>query len=301
MNAGSLNNLLVEGLKTGRAQGIKTLLDLGQGPFVLIDYVERHHNLMAADEPITARRSIWFWIHQAPIAEAVELCWDARFHRELSALGERSKAELLNQAMDEALQGALSSGHFAPWMASWEAASGYVRPMAPDALLDRGALLTAFRRGLIAHGEGSVGLLEEMNAQSHLTTSDMQAWFKAGDYLPELVSKAFPKLLQASLDIGGTPPSSALKAALSCAEANLGNVLEQGAGEYMMNEHGNRVVACMKTLAASSPDYRLPEGLSKSCLASLDLPTEALIPLRDMALSLTWTGVAVSPSRRHRF
>ena len=293
--------MMVDGLRTGRAKGIKTLLDLGQGPFVTIDYVEQPTDVFEAREPVTNRRSIWFWIHQAPLSEAVELCWTERLERELLAMGPRSRAEALTKALDEALQAALSSGQNAPWMVSWESSLAYVKPMDMDALLDRPALLTLFRRGLVGYGDRAVPLLMEMNAQSHVNTGDMRAWFGAGDYLPDLVRRAFPGLLQGSLDIGGTPEVADLQEALSVAELELGGALEKSTAEYTMDNHGNRLLACLKALAAVQTDYTLPEDLSKKCLAATELPKDDLVRLRETALGMSWSGSKISAPRRSRF
>lgn len=290
----SFNNLLVENLKTGKVNTIKTLLELGTGPFVLLDHVEHSHNVIQSQAPNVATRSVWFWIHQAPIADAVEFCWENRLEREWAGLKPRAKARMVAEALEDATHAALSSQQFAPWMASWERLLNHVVPLDPASLLNREALLNQVKQASLRYGEKASPLLLSLNAEGHLVSADVQKWFRDPSYLFEIVNKAFPQLLQALVDVGGSPKG--LLEAIGQAESVVEHSIREGIGFWSHDDHhGSRQVKCLRVLLTQqSQPYEMSPGLRESIqgLQKNDWDAPSLSELKELMLTSSLLSVA---------
>lgn len=301
----SFNNLLVENLKTGKVNTIKTLLELGTGPFVLLDHVEHSLNVIQSQAPSVATRSVWFWIHQAPIADAVEFCWENRLEREWAGLKPRARATAVTEALEDATHAALSSGQFAPWMASWERLLNHVMPLDPASLLNREALLNQVKQASLRYGDRASDLLLSLNAEGHLVSADVQKWFREPRYIFDVVDKAFPQLLQALVDVGGSPKG--LLEAIVQAESVVEASIREGIGFWSHDEHqGSRQVKCLRVLLSQlSQSYQMSPGLRESIqgLKKSDWDAPSLSELKGLMLTSSLLEVpsrdtAKGPSRK---
>lgn len=284
----SLNNLLVENLKTGKGGSIKTLLEMGQGPFVTLDYVERSSDIIHQQGSQVATQTIWFWIHQAPIADAVEFCWSHRLERQLSGLSPSARASLLTNAMEDAAHAALSSQHAEAWLHSWERVQSYVKPFDADALLDRQGLLNGVKNMAIQYGDSSAFWLLAMNHAGFLVRPDVQRWFSDGFSLGEVIQKAYPELLQALLDIGDRPVD--LLQCTQKAEESLLLTLLEGSQLWEHDQgFGRRQFTCLKVLVSHWEDprsYQVSAQLRQT-ISGLDVSawrSEELAGLKDFLL-----------------
>ncbi len=296
----SLNNLLVENLKTGKVGTIKTLLEMGTGPFVTLDYVENTTDVIRQQQPHVATQTIWFWIHQAPLSDAVEFCWSHRLERELSGMSRNAKAEVLTRAMEDAAQAALSSQNAEGWLASWERVQAHVSPFDPDALLDRQGLLAIVKRSALQYGDASAPWLLAMNQAGHLVRLDVQRWFSDGESLDDVLRKAYPDLLQVLLDIGDRPAD--LKRLTEKAESVLEPTLSQPVFWQSDEDFGPRQLKCLKVMRShweDPRDYRVSDSL-RQAIASLDsssVGAPCLSQLKDFLLEVTLEA-PVSPRAR---
>jgi hypothetical protein len=300
----SLNNLLVENLKTGKVGTIKTLLEMGTGPFVTLDYVENTTDVIRQQQPHVASQTIWFWIHQAPRPDAVEFCWSNRLERELSGMSRNAKAALLTQAMEDAAQAALSSQNAEGWLASWERVQAHVSPFDPDALVDRQGLLAIVKRSALQYGDASASWLLAMNQAGHLVRLDVQRWFSDGESLGEVLNKAYPDLLQVLLDIGDRPTD--LAQWTEKAEGLLVSGLDQPFFWESDEHFGPRQLKCLKVLKShwEQPlDYRPSDSLRQAVIGldSSSVGAAGLSQLKDFLLEATLeTPVSPRPRRASR-
>lgn len=302
----SFNNLLVENLKTGKVNAIKTLLEMGQGPFIPLDYVQHPTSVIDRQNSEVATQTIWFWIHQAPIAEAVEFCWANRLERELAGMPQSARASLLSNAMEDAGHAALSSQNFAGWLVTWEQVQNYIKPCEPDSLLDRKGLLNGVKGLAIQYGDKSVPWLLAMNTSGHLVRPDVQRWFSDGSSVDEVVRKAYPELLQTLLDVGGSPKG--IEGVTRKAETGLISTLTNGAGCWESSDaFGSRQLNCLKTLVAYWEEphaYKMSPDLRNaiSAVEGKNFPRDAISSLKDFVLQSSFEQVeAQSKGRRPRF
>lgn len=296
----SLNNLMVENLRTGKDGAIKTLVGMGQGPFVTLDYVEASRNVAESATTGVTTRSIWFWIHQAPLADAVAFCWDHRLERDLAALPPKRKADTVLRALEEATAAALGSGHVAPWLLSWERLQAHAKPFEPGAWIDRTALVAVLGAGVLAHGDRSVALLIAADAGGQLVRADVQHWTREPSFLRDVVARGYPDLLQALIDLGGVPAPPDLAHLTATAEQELAGVLRADSGLWTHEDFGRRRFECLRVLVQTQSGYRMDEDLVQAVAERAGSLSGEGAALREFALSHRLGSPVTAPAGSRR-
>lgn len=309
MTLDSVNNLFVDGLCRGNPAAVETLLALGYGAFVDIDRVEIDHDLIRGADSRIQRHSLWFWIHQAPQADAVALCWDKRMGRELEGLLPQKRAELLLRALTEAFEAGVGSAQWAPCLETWERLLEWVE--APPARWNRDHMLTVLRQQLLRHGDRAAPLLLALNQEGHVVQRDASAWLGpvAPDALMETaLQRGYPALVQALLDVAG--PAGLHPQWLDAVDSALAQALSdpQWASAEVWANGGARLVACANAVLPYANSPRMPIALAQAVAWALDSgsPTHhapGVAALRHWALQRQWEPEAVpteAPRRRAR-
>lgn len=194
----TINNFLVDSLRTGKGSVVSALFGLGQGPFVDLDLVEVDPDVLSSRPPVVTRQSVWAWIHQAPLADAVEVCWKVRLARELEGLPTYERSELLLKSYTQAIESALGSSQSVPLLASWRFFMHYATQ--EENRFDRALMLRVLGNRFCRFGDSGAAVLLALKDDGAISRPDFRKWLSDD---PKTLEKAlgagFPALTEALL------------------------------------------------------------------------------------------------------
>lgn len=245
----SFNNLLVRSLRKGSAEAVDSLLSMGQGPSVILDWVEPNQQSLTSAQaiPRVASRSIWFWVHQAPVPAASQRCWEGWFLRELGMLPTPKMDQRLKFLFGEAVDASLSSGEFSPLLETWpqmlelsEAVEGsWNNPRALRVLASK----------ICSYPTAAPRLLELLELEGLASRSDVLAWAKDASGPWDLsVSRAHPGLLQSLCDMCSPVPKHLLVRLEERGLNSLADCMGAGVGVWNNEDAGRRAVDCLEVI-----------------------------------------------------
>lgn len=119
----NLNNLLVHHLMRGEKKAIESLRPLINNPFYTLDLVKENEEDLLSRQPSipdTERQTVLYWIHQAPIADAAEYCWEEWLFPTIESLQSIKQLEYIIAIANETFKSGWVSGQPQPILTSWE-------------------------------------------------------------------------------------------------------------------------------------------------------------------------------------
>lgn len=246
--ATSFNNWLVESLRQGSPQAVDTLMAMGQGPSVLLDWVEPMQQDVASctpPSPTVASQSIWFWVHQAPTSAAAVRCWEGWLLRELAQLPTPKIDLRLKSLFGEAVLASLSSGQFIPLLETWartlefsEAVGG--RWSNEHALRTLGGQVCAYPQT----SPDLIGLLE---LEGLLDRAGALGWARNGSEVWTTAAKmALPGVFDALLDVGSPVPRSMLVRMEAQLLQTMESLIKAGPGAGQHENMLERTLDCLE-------------------------------------------------------
>lgn len=251
--ATSFNNWLVESLRQGSSQAVDTLMAMGQGPSVMLDWVEPAHQDVASGTPqlpTVASQSIWFWVHQAPTAAAAVRCWEGWILRELAQLP-TSKIDLrLKSLFGEAVLASLSSGQFIPLLETWVRTLEFSE--AVEGRWSNEHALGVLGAQVCAYPQTSPGLLGLLELEGLLDRAGALGWAQNGSGVWTAAAKmALPGVFDALLDVSSPVPRSVLVRMEAQLFQTMGSLLQAGPGAGQHENMLERTLDCLELVQKS--------------------------------------------------
>ena len=240
----SVNNLLVDALRTGARSAVAPLFMLGHGPQGYLDRVEEGaSDILAASGPAVSSHSIWFWVHQAPLADAAEHCWSDWLARELNALPARARGERLLGLLEEAVTAALSSGQAAALVSSWERCLECVGEAGDR--WSRDTMLNVLKNRLIVHGDEGAPVLTALHDAGYVIRPDVQRWaMEPFGVIEQAQEQGMPLLAGELLAVLSEPEPGYLEKLAQQLDRRLVQTLDTGWAAWQTNASGERILRC---------------------------------------------------------
>ena len=304
----SFNNWLVDSLRKGSAQAVDSLMAMGQGPSVVLDWVDPQPVDLAAasPSPLVASHSIWFWVHQAPAPAASQRCWDGWLIRELAQLPTPRIDTRLKALFEEAVSAGLSSGEFAPLLETWSRTLEFSE--AVEGAWDRRMALLVFSSFVSTYPQASSRLLETLELEGLADRPDLLEWARDESGVWDKAARMVqPDVLRALGHVCSPVPASLLVRLEGHLLQGLEKTLMDGVYVWQHEHNGARLLSCLDVIReqglAPSPDRvpdRLP-GLIDAVLNESAWISEDLSQLKSWHLGAALPSVSVKKTARSRF
>lgn len=192
-----LNNMIVERLRSGSADAVRSLKDFGVRPHMVIDDVDLRQGTQVQ------RRSAWYWAHQAKIADGVEVMW-GMLDNQLRGLDDAARMGVLSERLEEACLAGLPRAEVAALELTWGRTAGWAR----ECGWSRPFMMAYLTRAACQLGDDAVPGLRSLSDGGCLTRPDWD--FSArqtygSDPLTHAIEKDCQHLTMLMLDLGCDP------------------------------------------------------------------------------------------------
>ncbi len=287
-----INNLMVELLRSGKASQVAGLFSLGVAADIFgeLDLVTSVADPLLGSRQEVTRRTVWAWSHEAPECGGVELCWQ-RLELQLDSMGDRSCAETLKGALNQAVKGALISRQVNSLEFSWDRMLGYALE---NRFWTRNAMLSILETQCLALPEQSLPVLQGLNDSGRVVRPDFLGWMEHPNSLMEsAIIRGIPDLVQLLVDL--TDAQDKQVHWLSIADAALIGLLNQGPDAFASLGMGERLVHVHRVLQEWSRESR-PSPFLENALQEVHQNWSA-VPSALRQFQLCSSLPASSPSR----
>jgi len=254
--ASTVNNMVVDSLRSGKASGITGLFSLGliNEVFSDLDYVTGQDDPVTGETREVLRKPIWSWVHEAPLSEAAEVFWSLRLTRELESKKGPDRAKLLQKALTLSVDSALISQHGAPLHFTWERMLEWT---VLEPLWARDSMLAILETQSLAHGDRCVGVLQGLSDLGYVVRPDFSTWAcKPQGLMEESLKRGFSDTVQFLLEVGGTLEKQ--KEWQKVGDTALAQLMGMGEEAYGGLGLGDRLVSCALSLYRFSPETAAP-------------------------------------------
>lgn len=279
-----INNMIAERLRSGSAQAVRGLRDFGIRPHMQVDDV----SLSSGSGSIVRRHSAWFWSHQAPVADGIQVMWEMLDHQLQSSTHEE-RMRLLSERLREACQSSLSCGAIVPLEETWIRVSDWVLKEGHG----RSFMVACLTGAVCALGDAAVSGLQALSDAGCVTRSDWsfrarQAY--ADDPLSSAMKSNMSRLAMLMLDLGCDPKMQDGTPVLCVAWSRLCDEVGRGA----LHVDGLATAADMvEEFLARDMDWSIaPPGSDKT----IDMQARDMLPV--LAASHRMKRVAAQVERR---
>lgn len=290
----SINNLLVDSLRSGSREAVKGIISLGMTPLMLVDKVE-------GDD--VSSRTVWAWTHQAPSPEASQECWEGWLAKKLAGMDEKKAAELIDELMDDAISSALSFGQSAPLVSTWKQVAAFSSNHGLPWSRERGLEILSDRFPSLPFR--SVPVLEGLRSARILKKADLLDWGR----LPlgpweQVAQRGLDFVLSWMLKASRPAPSSLLVHIERVVWDRLEESLSQGPAQDHVEGFSVRLFSCLNTLASAGQATsmeQVPDGLLRQ-IARLEKdpagwPAEVISALGQWKMTGTLPHAQSAPTR----
>lgn len=263
----SLNNLLVDSLRSGDRKAVRGLISFGVSPQLRLDKVEGDN---------VASRSVWAWAHQAPSDQASQECWQGWLERKISHANKQEAQGIISTLMDEAISSAFAAGKSVPLVSSWTTIEAFCQaqglPWSHTQLLD---LLSHHLVNLPFRAEP---VLEGLFQARVLSREDLLAWGEKSPGPWERVARrGLDGVLGWMLAAAHPMPSDLMERLERAVWSRLEESLSHGPEADRHELFSVRLFSCLNALAQAghlSPLSRTPKDL-KEAIARVESDTLA--------------------------
>ena len=292
----SLNNLLVESLREGKAETVDALALLGvvglSTPLDLVLHAPR--DLLSADrEPEVSTHSLWFWVHQAPSAAAAVRCWETWVARDLSRLDTPSAQARLQELFVEAVTAAMSSGNSAALAETWHRAEDAASQWGLGWSSQAASHILASTLG--AYGDDATPVLSDLYMRGLVVSRMARAWADdpQGPW-DQAICRGFSGLLDGLAFVAESIPAPVVRRLDTALSIEMSRLLSEGAGAWTQAGLGDRLLQCRDVLVRlGHPENSLHPDLSRA--VDLGVADPSAWPERLAAQFSAWRMEAALP------